>query len=159
MWEEDRIASETNMRCNCYPTRPYPFSLKEKLKKKENSFACLLLSHSVFAFHFLHIINFSSNLIPKWAGDRDSSLILARKPKVQISLRSVPFLFSVFLFDFWVYFIFLCLDLLTRDYISDHKFSVSTYSESGVVRCLILFFCSIFSLHVNLYSFLCVIIC
>ncbi|KAL0377907.1 UNVERIFIED_CONTAM: Mitochondrial outer membrane protein porin 2 [Sesamum radiatum] len=37
--------------------------------------------------------------------DQDCSLILARKPKV---------------------------DLLTKDYLSDHKFSVSTYSESGV---------------------------
>ncbi|EYU44488.1 hypothetical protein MIMGU_mgv1a016650mg [Erythranthe guttata] len=25
-------------------------------------------------------------------------------------------------------------DLLTKDYLSDHKFSVSTYSESGVVQ-------------------------
>lgn len=49
-----------------------------------------------------------------------------------------------------VVFLYLCdfidfsfVDLLTRDYLSDHKFSVSTYSESGVVR---IFFSALFFL-------------
>lgn len=86
----------------------------------------------------------------RWARGRDSSWTSARKPKVialthwrsNLSLGSVRFDFSVTnsYFASIITTVASFVDLLTKDYTYDQKFTVSTYSDAGVVRNLASFF-------------------
>lgn len=138
------------------------FSLAFKYKTPKPKPTSFFIGFPFLVFWVPVILHGGKKKIQSWARVLVSTLILAKKPEVHFLFFKMNFSESFFFHDYkfisgffyflifvvgLIFFFLSCVwivDLLYKDYQSDHKFTITTYSPTGVVSSIFYCFCFIF---------------